>query len=158
MKLSKKAEHFILMSAPKHIASEDSPNTYESVRKFWMDEGLFHVFSGGTPVENTIFSSREVQYAYRAWHDSIHMKYEIPFGMQSELAVARLQESIALDAGVAADDAKLLRLDLEAHIEYYYASGLNHPDKQLDLIEYCLTNGIQVMVEDVQNNKVKFHD
>lgn len=154
-KLTKRTERWLLAVAPPHIASMDSPNTYEDVRKYHEENGVFHVFAGGST--DTIFSSREVQYAYRAWHDSIHMKYEIPFGMQSELAVARLQESIALDAHVDPKDARLLRLDLEAHIEYYYASGENHPDRQLEMIADVFKFGMKWVMKKVKDGQLRYH-
>lgn len=147
LRLSKRTEEILLKLAPKHFASEDSPTTYETVKK-QAETGTYHVFSGGST--DTIFSERKYQYAYRAWHDSIHLKHEIPFEMEDELQVARLQEHYALKAGVDPDDAMMLRYDLECHIRYYYAKG-EHPNAQLDLIGDCLRNGIN---ETVNSDKI----
>jgi hypothetical protein len=142
MKLQQETEQILLSLAPKHFASEDSPNTYDAVRE-QAQTGTYHVFSGGSL--DTIFSGRKAQYAYRAWHDSIHMANEIDFEMDSELKVARLQEEYALKAGVNPQDAKMLRYDLECHIRYYYAKG-EHPERQLDLIADCMRDGIEKTV------------
>ena len=142
VKLSKETESILLIMAPAHYASSNSPTTYETVKE-QAKTGIYHVFSGGST--DTIFSDRKYQYAYRAWHDSIHLHNEIPFDMQSELKVAKLQEEIALQNGVSKKDAMILKYDLECHIEYYYAKG-EHPVMQIELIQDCLTNGIQETV------------
>lgn len=147
MKLRHKTQLTILKLAPNHIASLESPTTYEAVKQ-QAESGVYHVFSGGST--DTIFSSRKVQYAYRAWHDSIHIENEIDFSMESELQVAKLQEEIALSNGVNPRDAMLLRYDLECHIKYYYAKG-QHPDLQLDLIRDCMRDGIE---ETVNSDKI----
>lgn len=148
LKLRPETEQFLLDVAPKHFASEDSPTTYETVKAQRDKYGIYHVFSGGST--DTIFTRREVQYAYRAWHDSIHMAMKLDFSKESELQVAKLQEKIALNAGVSERDAKLLRLDLEAHIEYYYAKG-QHPVRQLELIYDCLHRGVMPVVRGIKS-------
>lgn len=143
LKLLPETEQFLLDVAPPHFASPDSPTSYEAVRAQAERYGIYHVFSGGSV--DTVFSGRAIQYAYRAWHDSIHLKYNIDFSMESELEVAELQEKIALAAGIDPRDAMILRLDLEAHIKYYYAKG-EHPDRQIELITDCLANGVEATV------------
>lgn len=144
LKLSQKTEQFILDVAPKHFASlEGSPVTYEAVRTQAERYGIYWVFGGGS--DDTIFSCKEVQLAYRAWHDSIHLRHELDFSKESELAVAKLQEIYALRAGMPERDAMLLRLDLEAHIEYHYAKG-EHPVRQLELIADCMKHGVLPVV------------
>lgn len=143
VKLSPATEKWLLSIAPRHFASEDSPTTYETVRNQAKTHGIYHVFSGGST--DTIFSERGYQYAYRAWHDSIHMAFELDFSKESELKVAKLQEEIALGEGIDARDARMLRLDLEAHIEYYYAKN-EHPVRQIELIRDCLANGVEATV------------
>lgn len=147
LRLKPETETLLLTLAPPHFASANSPTTYETVRQ-QAQTGTYHVFNGGST--DTIFSSRKVQYAYRAWHDSIHMSREIPFDMDSELLVAKLQEEIALENGADPRDAMMLRYDLECHIKYYYAKG-EHPDKQLELIADCLRDGIE---QTVNSNKI----
>lgn len=143
VKLLPETEAWLLDVAPPHFASDESPTTYDEVRDHWTRHKMFHVFNGGST--DTMFSERRYQYAYRAWHDSIHMKYEIPFEKQDELTVAKLQEAIALRHDVDPHDARLLCLDLEAHIKYYYAKG-EHPVRQLELIRDCMANGVEATV------------
>lgn len=139
VKLLPKTEAWLLKVAPKHFASADSPTTFETVKKQALPYGIYHVFNGGST--DTIFSERKYQYAYRAWHDSIHIMNDLDFSKHSELKVAKLQEQIALLHGVDAQDARTLKLDLQVHIEYYYARG-EHPVNQVELIRDCITNGI----------------
>jgi len=143
IKLLPKTEQWLLDIAPRHFASENSPTSYEAVQKQASLYGIFHVFNGGST--DTIFSSRAVQYAYRAWHDSLHLMKQWDFSHASELKVAILQEAVAISWGIDERDAKMLRLDLEAHIEYVYAKG-EHPVNQIELIKDCLQNGVQATV------------
>lgn len=143
IKLLPETEAWLLRVAPKHFASENSPTTFEAVKKQAEPYGIYHVFNGGST--DTIFSERKYQYAYRAWHDSIHLRQNLSFGVPNELKVAVIQEQIALACSVDAHDAKLLRLDLEAHISYLVAKG-EHPVHQLDLIRDCMDNGIEATV------------
>lgn len=138
MKLSKKTEEWLLDVAPPHIARPDSPNTFEDV-KAQAQTGTFIVFDGGS--EDTIFSERKYQYAYRAWHDSIHLCNNIQFGEDDELRVAKLQKEIALEAGISERDAAILRLDLELHIRHYYDFGC-HPVRQTAMISDYLESGV----------------
>ncbi len=150
IKLLPETEAWLLRVAPKHFASADSPTTFEAVKKQAEPYGIYHVFNGGST--DTMFSERKYQYAYRAWHDSIHMAHELDFSKESELLVARLQEKIALKHGINPRDAKILRLDLETHIYYYYAKG-EHPVKQIELITDCLNNGLSATI----NGKKLYH-
>jgi hypothetical protein len=143
IRLLPQTEEWLLKIAPKHFASANSPTTFETVKAQADNYHIFHVFNGGST--DTIFSDRKYQYAYRAWHDSLHMTMNWDFSKESELKVAKLQEKVALAWGIDARDAKMLRLDLEAHIEYYYAKG-EHPDKQIELISDCLKYGVHAVV------------
>lgn len=143
IKLLPRTEEWLLDIAPRHFASEDSPTTFEAVKKQANAYGIYHVFNGGST--DTIFSERKYQYAYRAWHDSLHLAMGWDFSHESELKVAKLQETVAIAWGMDKQDAKMLRLDLEAHIEYVYAKG-EHPVKQIELISDCLKYGVEATV------------
>jgi hypothetical protein len=47
------------------------------------------VWSGGS--DATIFASREINYAFRAWHDWTHWRYQLPFTFEGECAAAFVQ-------------------------------------------------------------------
>ena len=134
LKLSKETEQFILDSAPKHIAKEDSPNNYEDVKKE-AEKGIYVVFSGG--YEDTIFSSRKVQYAYRAGHDSIHLTFDWGFDRECEIKVACMQQAL-FDINSTKSrslDGALLKWDLILHVTHYYHHNEQHPVNQLKMID-----------------------
>lgn len=102
-----------------------------------------YVFGGGS--KQTIFNSGVYGnwgvYYYRAWHDSMHIRYGLEFTREDELALAEMLEYVALnELGFTEHSAKLLRVDLELHIKHYYKFN-KHPDKQRGMIESYLVYG-----------------
>lgn len=157
MKLSAQTEGWILSIAPPHVRSMKSPQTFEDVKEYFDKNGKYHVFEGGAKLDETVFNTWEARWAYRAWHDSIHVQFDIPFEKKNELAVARIQESIALDYGISKRDAKILRLDLEAHIHYYYTTG-EHPERQVRLIADCMNESLNGVMLKVAAGERVYHD
>lgn len=91
MKTWKQLEQFILDAAPPHYASDNAPSTYRGLRVVY---GNTAAMSKPMPVyggecHNTIWSSPEVNLAFRAWHDEIHVLLDYDFSMRDEMLVAR---------------------------------------------------------------------
>ena len=66
--------------------AETAPETLEAVTAS-VESGRLTVYSGGS--DATIWDDAEVNYAFRAWHDWTHWRYQRPF--EGETAVARQQ-------------------------------------------------------------------
>ena len=81
-------EKFIINTAPPYYPSENAPNSWEGLKEY---KGLspIPVYNGNS--ENSIFSSPTVNFAARAWHDEIHLTYDLSFSVADEIAVARIQ-------------------------------------------------------------------
>lgn len=95
--------------------------------------GTAYVFSGGE-CEKTVFGGdKDAQLVYRAWHDTLHIKYDLDFSQESELKVAQKIYDELLAAGCKRS-AELLSWDLMLHINYYYTHN-KHPTRQLDMIK-----------------------
>jgi hypothetical protein len=102
--------------------------------------GVVHVFKGGANYQNTIFDSHHTIHCYRAWHDTLHIKHDLPFGGDSEFLLAAIQETEALEMGICPRDAFLIKVDLICHIEHYNRHK-RHPEYQARLILNYLNNG-----------------
>lgn len=75
---------------PEWHASDVAPETYPELCKcFEAQQGMLTVWSGASG--ETIFSSPEVNHAFRAWHDFRHVTEAAPFTPEGELAVFRAQ-------------------------------------------------------------------
>jgi hypothetical protein len=92
----KDLEKLILATAPPHYGTPDAPNTWEALQKY-RDVFPLPVYDGGS--ETSIFSSKEVNIAARAWHDQTHLVYNLSFSVEDEIQVARIQCNNLMTAG-----------------------------------------------------------
>ena len=96
-------------------AREDAPSTFEALVTQCPGKYLI-VWSGGS--ENTIWSSSEVNYAFRAWHDYIHVQYNLPFTLEGETAVSRIQQSrLSMFA------RQIILIEVELQAKHFLSTG-----------------------------------
>lgn len=67
----------------------DAPDTLEGIKANYALTGRIKVWDGAS--EQTIYGDREVNYAFRAWHDWCHLRGNHEFDDEGELAVAVMQ-------------------------------------------------------------------
>lgn len=65
--------------------SPDGPSTYNELVYSKWKTGRMVVWSGAS--DHTIFADREVNWAFRAWHDHCHMRGPYPFTKEGEREV-----------------------------------------------------------------------
>lgn len=68
----------------------DAPNTLEELKDHFNATGRIKVWNGAS--DRTIFEDDEVNFAMRAWHDAIHLAYDLPFTPEGEAAVCIVQQ------------------------------------------------------------------
>ena len=73
----------ILKLAPKHLARDIAPNTFKELASNTVS-GLV-VWSGAS--DKTVYGDPMVNWAMRAWHDSIHLKINAEFNSEGEKRV-----------------------------------------------------------------------
>jgi hypothetical protein len=78
----------ITILAPKHTVADVAPESFESLSR----AGKLVVWAGAS--EGTVYGDALVNYAFRAWHDSLHLKLQAPFTLQGETVVALEQARI----------------------------------------------------------------
>ncbi len=71
--------------------SDDAPGTYKALTTHYEKTGRVLVWSGAS--EFSVYACRETNYAFRAWHDSKHILFNLPFDMAGEVEVMRLQQA-----------------------------------------------------------------
>lgn len=64
--------------------SDDAPDTYEELKAEATERGRITVWSGAS--DKTVFDDKEVNYAFRAWHDAIHLSRGEDFSFAGEYA------------------------------------------------------------------------
>lgn len=74
----------ILRLAPKFTAMDAAPHSFETL-KANATSGLV-IWAGAS--ENTIYGDASINHAFRAWHDSLHLKLNAPFTFEGEKRIA----------------------------------------------------------------------
>lgn len=69
--------------------SADAPNIFEALKAHYAETGRVLVWSGAS--DQTIFGDPEINYAFRAWHDSRHITENLDFSLDSEIKVCLAQ-------------------------------------------------------------------
>ena len=126
-------ENCIQDNAPGFYPTLQAPNSYTDLKE-WAEQNDYHalpmpVFSGGS--EDTIYSTPDINYAFRAWHDSIHLEQELDFTTNNELAVASIHYREVLKYGLengyplgeCVTAARLIYADVAGQVMYYDKYG-----------------------------------
>lgn len=113
---------------------EDAPDNYRAlVLKFnaSLQTGKpVPVYSEGS--ENTIYTNKHGNYAFRFWHDFLHYVNDYDFSIEGELLVADLHlKNIRDTFGFKSLEYRLIYADTIGQI-YYYKRYQAFPDNQLD--------------------------
>ena len=121
--LSESLNAQILALAPAHVAVPDAPNTWRELQRAAYDDlGRLRVYDGASA--GTIYGSDRVNFAFRAWHDALHLAHGLNFSRESELKIAQLHaDQIHGDF-----ERRLIFADVAAQVEYYFEHGQFVPE------------------------------
>lgn len=67
----------------------NAPDNFSHLKAEYAARGRITVFNG--VCDNTIYGSPEVNYAFRAWHDALHIAHNLGFDTDSEIKVSNHQ-------------------------------------------------------------------
>src|SRR5690242_10172226 len=86
---------FILSMAPPHVALDYAPGNLQTLKEYVQKfpDSPLPVWNGCS--DRTIYGSPEVNWAARAWHDSIHLKLNRDTDLAGEYLVSRYQLDVA---------------------------------------------------------------
>ena len=125
--------------------SDDAPDTYVKLRAHLDRTKQMLVWSGSS--DNTIYADKQVNWAFRAWHDWCHYYGAHPFTPEAERAVFAMQCSHLLlfynDCLQARRWIRILRAEVIGQQEYFYKYG-HYPHDQRAFVEAYL-NGVYYM-------------
>lgn len=120
----------LIKIAPKHEISDYAPSSYKEL----FESSKLIVWSGAS--EATIYDDKQVNYAFRAWHDSLHIKLNADFTLEGETRVA-LEQARLIDSDKL---AKILLAEVIGQAEYFAKHG-EFPIDQIAFIERYLKEG-----------------
>lgn len=116
-------ERIILRNASdiQYRVMDKVPENFETLKAFVSEHGYIPVWSGSS--DNTIFSSSEVNYAFRAWHDSVHLKLNVGFDLSGEIATAVEQCRTAVQGGLTADLGRVIMIEVVEQALHFFSTG-----------------------------------
>lgn len=113
--------------------SDIAPGTFEQLQECSL--GTLVVFQGGS--DSTIYGDSSINHAFRAIHDSMHLRFNLPFTFEGEKELGRITAS--LFDGLIAD---IVYADIVGQVEYF-RDHLDFPVNQEQFIrQYLLDKGI----------------
>jgi hypothetical protein len=113
--LSSELNRKILKLAPRHTVSDIAPHSFETLKSA-ATSGLV-VYSGGS--DDTIYGDPRVNWAFRAWHDQLHLDLNAPFTLEGERLVGLEQARL-----IGGDRLGLIMVaEVVGQIEYLEANG-----------------------------------
>lgn len=123
----------ILKHAPRFTVSDKAPDTLESLTR-QNSSGLV-VWAGASDL--TIYGDRLVNFAFRAWHDSLHLKLNAEFNELGETMVCMEQ------ARILRNDAqgKIITIEIVEQLNYFKKHGC-FPVNQISFAKECLKKGL----------------
>lgn len=140
--LSNEAIAAIKQLAPKHHATATAPNSIHALREWGklhvLNVDSLSVYDGGS--DSTIFGTCAGNYAFRAWHDAIHLENGYGFSLDDECEVAAIHCKELRLMGVSEDDIDLLFADVTGQVLYYYHNReyiSNQVDFHIALLKDC---------------------
>jgi len=118
-----------------------APSTFEELNTafIWAERGgQYPVWSGGS--EATIFGDREVNYAFRAWHDWTHWRGQHAFTWEGEIATARDQighiRALYGHGKVADDMCALIWAEVVGQLHHQSLHGEFPVDQRAFVVDY----------------------
>jgi hypothetical protein len=141
-------EAFIVANAPYHVARKDAPTTLAGLQARKRDSLCLKVSDEFS--QYTIYSAPQVNYAFRAWHNALHLELNAEFNEEGELLVARAHEKAvreAIAAGVLTEmDCCALFFETWGQFRYAQEHGGTFPTDQAAFIAACFSRGMSAAI------------
>jgi hypothetical protein len=116
----------ILKLAPRFEAREIAPDSFEKLKA--NSTASLVVWSGAS--DKTIYGDSSVNHAFRAWHDSLHLKLNADFSSTGERLVALEQARL-----ISGDSlGMVLMAEIVGQLEYFQVHG-SFPVDQVEFIK-----------------------
>ncbi len=148
---SAQLEALILRCAPSHHATPDAPDTFEKLEAWYIMHKLgltpasLPVYDGGC--DNTIYSTPAVNYAFRAWHDILHLNLDAGFDADGERRVSDFHISVAASQGLSHEDCLALYYDVWGQFVYSQHHAGQFPTNQAAFVAACFDIGLAFAVK-----------
>ncbi len=150
-KASNRLEFAIMELAPPHVATYDAPNTWAELVQWAYhasDGDPIPVYSGGC--DKTIYSCPEVNHAFRAWHDMLHLFTHSDFSVRGEMVVNRHHQHILYERRnefyLTHEELYAMNCDVLGQV-LYYDRYHEYVDDQAAFVYSCVEQGLHHVVQ-----------
>jgi len=83
-------KHIFVFTEVDNFDEKDIQSTFENHKKIYRKTGKIHIWTGAS--ENTIFGNEKINHYFRAWHDYIHLNYNLGYSITEESIVCNIQK------------------------------------------------------------------
>lgn len=143
-------EAFIIAQAPAHTAVPLWRNPPASLKALEPYRFTRPMIVSNEHSANTIYSRPEVNFAFRAWHDSLHLALNAEFDAEGELLVARAHEQAvreAIKAGHLTElDCCALFFEVWGQFRYAEEHAGQFPADQAAFVASCFADGLSAAI------------
>lgn len=89
-----------------------------NVKHLLDDNKAIPIYSGGSG--KTIYGDKNTNYDFRAFHDMIHITYNLTFKKNDEFLVGAIQAVKLMQSGASVNDSMLVFADVIGQVKYYF--------------------------------------
>lgn len=115
-------------------------DSLEKITTYFKETGRVLVWSD--KCDTSIFQNSDVNIAFRAWHDFVHIDNQFPFTLQGEIDVCRIQQrqvkQALLPYTVEVMCLKLLEIEVIEQVKHYFNTGTYVKDQRKFTIDKLL--------------------
>lgn len=134
----REVERAVIALAPDHVPCSNAPDTWETLKAWKLSaprQAPIPVWNGAS--EQTIYSTPGGNYAFRAWHDSLHLLTWRDFGPTSEIALGNLHRATLRRMGCSPQACAAIWVDTAGQTMYesHYSE---FPVDQRAFVSACL--------------------
>ena len=108
-----------VFSTEDNFNSEDIEVTFESHKKIYRETGKIYIWTGES--KNTIFGKEKINHYFRAWHDYIHLNYNLGYSITEESIVCNIQRDILPNEWYF--EKELINAEIIGQAHYYYKNN-----------------------------------
>ncbi len=93
--------------------------TFQSHKKIYKETGKIYIWTGAS--ENTIFGNEKINHYFRAWHDYIHLNYNLGYSITEESIVCNIQRDMLPNEWVF--EKELINAEIIGQAHYFYMNN-----------------------------------
>lgn len=120
--------------------SKDIKETFEAHKKTYRETGKIYIWTGES--KNTIFGKEKINHYFRAWHDYIHLNYNLGYSITDESIVCNIQRDMLPNEWYF--EKELINAEIIGQAHYFYKNNSFVKNQRLFASMY-LNNSIKAL-------------